>query len=195
MDWENAYQQNDTPWDKGSPSPGLVELLEASPIKGRVLVPGCGLGHDVRAIASLPGTEVIGLDVAPTAVQRAKNQPVAGNESYALADLFNLPASFAASFDWVWEHTCFCAIPRERRRDYVRSVRSTLKDGGHLAAIFYLDPGWDDPESGPPFGVSQLELDDLFLGPDRFAMVREWAPAGAYPGREGREIMRILRAI
>ena len=53
-DWEAHYQANDTPWDKGEPSPGLVDWLAAHPAvpRGTVLVPGCGMGHDVRAWAA-----------------------------------------------------------------------------------------------------------------------------------------------
>ncbi|MEY5016191.1 MAG: hypothetical protein RIS92_2549 [Verrucomicrobiota bacterium] len=195
MDWENAYQQQETPWDKGEPSPGLVDLLVGMPMTGRVLVPGCGLGHDVRAIARLPGTEVVGVDVAPTAVALARAFGAVGRERYVLEDLFGLPETYVGAFDWVWEHTCFCAIPKARREDYVAAVRSVLGVGGRLAAVFYLDPGWDDPEQGPPFGVSVAELDRLFLGAGRFELEREWVPERAYAGREGRELMRVMRAV
>ena len=40
---------------------------------GDVLVPGCGSGHDVRAIAAAsPIAQVVGLDVAPSALDRAR---------------------------------------------------------------------------------------------------------------------------
>lgn len=195
MDWETAYQQRETPWDKGEPSPGLVDLLGGMPMRGRVLVPGCGLGHDARAIAALPETEVVGIDIAPTAVELARGRRVVGQERYEVADLFALPESYGGAFDWVWEHTCFCAIPRARREDYVKAVRSVLRSGGRLAAIFYLDPGWDDPEQGPPFGVSVEELDRFFLGACRFELEREWVPARAYAGREGRELIRVMRVV
>ena len=45
-DWEAHYQQGDMPWEKGAPSPGLVDFLASEPVPGRVLVPGCGAGHD-----------------------------------------------------------------------------------------------------------------------------------------------------
>ena len=44
---------------------------------------------------------------------------------------------------------------------------------------------------GPPFGVTREELDSLF-GP-HFELVEELKPRTAYPGREGREIIRLLR--
>jgi hypothetical protein len=77
----------------------------------------------------------------------------------------------------------------------VAGVGSVGGGGGRLAAIFYLDPGWDDPEQGPPFGVSVAELDRLFLGAGRFELEREWVPERAYAGREGRELIRVMRAV
>jgi SAM-dependent methyltransferase len=194
MDWENAYQRNDTPWDKGAPSPGLVELLQKSPWPGRVLVPGCGTGHDVRALAAVPGIHPLGLDISPSALERARAYPATGTEEYALGDLFALPDTLRGGFDAVWEHTCFCAIPRACRPEYVQAVHSALRPGGHLYAIFFLDPGMEDPEAGPPFDVGIPELDALFIDSGAFDLLEEWPPGSAYPGREGREWMRMLRA-
>lgn len=189
-DWEANYQRNETPWDKGAPSPGLVDFLRNEPVRGRVLVPGCGLGHDVRALAAT-ADEVVGLDIAPSAVKGARTFPAVGGESYELADLFALPPRLLGCFDWVWEHTCFCAIDPAMREAYVAAVAEALRPGGHLLAIFYLDPGHDHPGEGPPFGVSKAELDALFA--PRFTLVREWLPENAYAGREAREWMRVLR--
>jgi SAM-dependent methyltransferase len=188
-DWEARYQEGETPWDKGAPSPGLVDFIALEPVRGRVLVPGCGFGHDVRALAAT-ADEVVGLDLAPSAIKGAARYPRSGNERYELGDLFDLPAPLRGSFDWVWEHTCFCAIDPSMRVPYVEAVFGALKPGGKLIAVFYLDPGHDSPDEGPPFGVSVAELDALFL--PHFELVREWLPARAYPGREGREWMRVL---
>src|SRR5688572_15460504 len=71
--WEELYQKGDTRWDKGEASPGLVDFLADRPglPKGTVLVPGCGTGHDVRAW-SRAGFTAIGLDIAPSAIQKSK---------------------------------------------------------------------------------------------------------------------------
>jgi len=188
-DWESQYQKGDTPWEKGSPSPGLVDFLATEPVYGRVLVPGCGLGHDVRALAAT-ADEVVGLDVAASAVTGAQRFSTVGNERFVLGNLFALPAGMRDAFDWVFEHTCFCAIQPAQREAYVEAVAGALKPNGRLLAIFYLDPGNDSPDEGPPFEVSIAELDRLFL--PRFSLEREWLPAHAYPGREGREWMRIM---
>ena len=199
-DWNHGYRAGETPWDKGAPAPPLLEWLDAPGHRfdGEVLVPGCGYGHDVRAIAVTGQAErVVGLDIAPAALAATRRRPRAGNETYVEADLFDLPPEWCARFDWVFEHTCFCAIDPVRRPDYVRAVAGALRPGGRLLAIFYLNP-WKEgeptpPGGGPPFPVSTGELDTLFAG--HFALLEEAVPTRAYPGREGREVVRLLRKV
>ncbi len=73
--WEERYQTRDMPWEKGAPSPGLVDFLAAHPElpHGTVCVPGCGTGHDVRAWAKA-GFQPLGLDIAPSAIQLSAEQ-------------------------------------------------------------------------------------------------------------------------
>src|SRR5258708_5048424 len=146
-DWEDRYRTGDTPWEKGAPHPALVEFLRREPIRGRCLVPGCGSGHDVRALAAT-ADEVVGLDVAPSAIHVAKAQPVVGGERYVLGDLFALPPAMRGVFDWVFEHTCFCAIDPTRRADYVSAVADALRPGGGLLATYYMTPDLDPGTSG-----------------------------------------------
>jgi methyl halide transferase len=196
MDWEQRYRAGDTPWEKGAAAPPLLEWLERrGPMHGRVLVAGCGLGHDVRAIAAAsPTAQVLGLDIAPSALDQARRFFPCGSETYQLGDLFDLPAELTGHFDWVFEHTCFCVIEPRRRPEYVRAVSRLLKPEGALLAIFFLnpwDPGEAPEEGGPPFGVTPEELKMLFSS--SFELVEELLPLTAYPGREGREIVRMLR--
>ncbi|HWB58886.1 MAG TPA: methyltransferase [Chthoniobacteraceae bacterium] len=187
-DWEERYQAGDMPWEKGAPSPPLLEYLASNPpLAGKILVPGCGYGHDIRAFSNA-NNEPLGIDIAPSAIRGAQSYPKVARENYQLADLFNLPAEFTGRFDWVWEHTCFCAIDPAMRPRYAQSVAAALKPGGRLLAIFYLNP--DNDEDGPPHRVSLAELDSLFT--DYFSLEREWLPAKTFPGREGREWMRLL---
>jgi methyl halide transferase len=189
-DWESHYISNDMPWEKGAPHPALLDYLKKATLRGRVLVPGCGTGHDVRALA-VHGANPVGLDIAPSAIASAQAFPAAGTETYILGNLFELDPTLAGTFDWVFEHTCFCAIDLSQRPAYVQGVHAALKAGGGLLAIFYLDPGNDSPEEGPPYEVSLAELDRLFL--PQFELVEEWLPEKTHAGREGREWMRILR--
>jgi len=192
-DWEFRYQSNDTPWDKGEAHPALIDFLKVHPVHGRVLVPGCGFGHDVRAIASAGAghADVLGLDIAPSAVQGARGISAcdASGGSYELADFLALPHGYHGGFDWVWEHTCFCAIDPEVRPDYMANVAQALKPHGRFLAVFYLNPDRAPGEAGPPFGVSTTELDGLF--DPQFELMRDWVPARTYPQRKGRERMRL----
>jgi SAM-dependent methyltransferase len=194
-DWNELYRIGEMPWEKGAAAPPLLSwMARHSALTGDVLVPGCGFGHDVRAIAmASPDARVVGLDVAPLALAQAKKYPQAGNESYICADLFRLPAKLVGAFDWIFEHTCFCVVLPAQRVDYVRAMATALRKSGQILAIFFLDP-WDPgeapPEGGPPFGVPTEELDALFL--PEFQLLQEERPKTSYPGREGREILRLL---
>jgi methyl halide transferase len=195
-DWNECYRDGNTPWEKGSAAPPLLSWLERyGPLSGDILVPGCGFGRDVRAIARVStGARVIGIDIAPLALERAAQFPQSGNENYLLGDLFCLPPEFAGRFDWVFEHTCFCAIAPNQRSDYVQAVTAALRPSAQMLGIFFLnpwDPGEAPPEGGPPFGVSITELTELFL--PKFDLVLEERPEISYPGREGREILWWLR--
>jgi methyl halide transferase len=175
-------------WDRGAPAPPVLDFLAVHPVRGRVLVPGCGAGHEVRALAAA-GASVLGVDFAPGALGQAAAHPRAGGEDYLLADFLDLPAHLHGTFDWIVEHTCFCAIEPSRRVDYVRACRDALVPGGKVLAVFYLDPR-DPGGDTPPFGVAVAELDRLFG--EAFAMVSESVPARCFEGREGRELVRLL---
>lgn len=196
MDWEQHYLDDHTPWDKGAPAPPLLEWMKNDQvaISGRVLVPGCGVGHDCRAIAQNAATaEVTGIDIAPQAVQRAQDQSSGDQVRYEVADLFNLPPDFHGTFDWVWEHTCFCAIDPGLRNDYVRAVHRALGKKGSLLAVFYLDPYDEDhrPGGNPPHGTSLWELHDRFVGSGLFEEKESYVPDRSYPGRE--QLERVIR--
>ncbi len=192
-DWDDAYQRRETPWEKGRPHPALADYLaEHGPLAGEIFVPGCGSGHDVRAL-STPENHVVGIDLAPSAIAKAQTHPKVGNEEFQLADLFALPAKWIARFDIVFEHTCFCAIDPTRRGDYVSAIASVLKPGGQLIAIFFLNPDLDEGHEGPPFPSDVAELDRLFGA--CFTVEREWVPEQTHAGREGREMFRLMKRV
>jgi SAM-dependent methyltransferase len=191
LEWQRRYETNDTPWDQGAAAPPLLAFLRDRTITGRILVPGCGRGHDARALAAGLDTTVVGLDLSETAIAQAKDRSSPApepNVSFLAGDFFALPPHFAGSFDWLVEHTCFCAIEPRQRADYVRAAAAALRAGGKIFGIFYLNP---ERPVGPPFGVTEKELTDLF-GP-HFTLLEEWVPAESFPGREQRELIRILQ--
>jgi len=194
-DWEARYQGGDTPWEKGHASPALLELLESRPDwgTGPILVPGCGFGHDVRALDELK-IPVLGLDLAISAVKRARELTRSEIESYELGDFLDPAWRVGREFSAVWEHTCFCAIQPSDRPRYAEAVAGCLKEGGLLAGVFFLtpfDPG--EEQAGPPFPTTVEELDAWFS--PWFERIDGWVPSKAYPGREKREWIGLFRKI
>jgi methyl halide transferase len=198
--WEDRYQSGDRHWDKGAPAPGLVEFLQEHPElpRGMVAVPGCGLGHDVRAWAEF-GFAARGFDIAPSAIQLAAKH-TAGLEktqvqpfvayatkgcmpgtapSFTLGDFLSDQPPFL--FDYVFEHTLFCAIQPAERDAYVAAVLRWLKPGGTYLAVNYIVCDGD-----PPFPVSREELWRRFR--PQFHLIDQWIPR-SYPNRTGRELM------
>ena len=167
-DWNAAYEGGDTPWDKGYASPPLIEFLKLQSISGRVLVPGCGAGHDVRALAA-EGAEVVGLDIAPRGINKAETFPVLYDERYELGDFLNLGKQYHHSFDWIVEHTCLCAIDPSEREAYARSVAQALKPDGKYLAIFFREVS-DYQGNGPPHPISREQSDALFG--DSFELIK-----------------------
>jgi len=188
-DWEWHYQAAEIFWDHGEASPGLVDFLvstEAHLPLGQAVVPGCGRGHDARALAKA-GWQVTGLDIAPSSVPMAQN--LAADEALAIdfqqGDF--LRDEPIQPFDLLFEHTLFCAINPKQREAYVRAVQRWLRPGGTYLAVNYLITE-DDGE--PPFSTTAEELDDRFL--PGFELVRRWVPR-SYENRQGKELMNLWR--
>src|SRR5262249_47250025 len=151
--------------------PALVDFLRDNPDlpRGRVLVPGCGRGHDAREWARA-GFEVLGLDLAPSAVEEARAFTPAGlKAAFELGDF--LADASEPPADWLFEHPLFCAIPPEQRARYVGAAARRVKPGGNYLAVNYLQPR---DESGPPFGVGVAELRRRFE--PHFELRGHWCP-------------------
>ena len=181
--WEERYRTKDMPWEKGAPSPGLVDFLVTHQDlpRGTVCVSGCGTGHDTREWARA-GFDVTGYDIAPSAIRLASETTSAAGLSakFQVGDfLTNTPP---LPFDWVFEHTLFCAIQLAERDKYGQALLRWLKPGGLYLAVNYFIP---DTE-GPPFGTDRNEIWRRFS--PAFELLEEWVPR-SYPNRTGLERM------
>ena len=192
-DWEQCYLDGCTPWNKGQPSPPMEEWMSRHRISGRAIVPGCGAGHDV-AMLCRHGLEAWGLDIAPSAIALAKQNHPKNAESMVEGDLFSPPAGWNGSFDYVFEHTCLCALPPAWRGRYEKAVHDLLKTGGSLVGVWFIHPEMDPGEQGPPFGIGVDELGELFP-PSRWQVTEDYVPSTGYEGRVGRERLRVLTKI
>ncbi len=179
--WDHRYQARDMPWEKGAPSPGLVDFLAAHPElpRGTVCVPGCGTGHDVRAWAAA-GFQAYGFDIAPSAIRLAIRKTRSAGIEASFEERDFLHSNPPRRFDWIFEHTLFCAIQPAERDTYVQAVLRWLKPAGQYLAVNYLIPD----EDGPPFGTTREEIWRRFSG--EFDLKEECVPR-SYPNRTGLE--------
>jgi SAM-dependent methyltransferase len=181
--WDERWKKADTPWDQGGPAPPLVNAVTRGDVAppARVLVPGCGAGHDARFLASR-GFDVVGIDISESAVAKARELAAKDGvrAAFELVDLFAPPASLG-TFDVVWEHTCFCAIDPSLRERYVDAVANLLRPRGRLFGLFFLIR----PETGPPFGATIDEVRHRFSR--RFAVDALRTATDSHPARAGKE--------
>ena len=188
-EWNQRYVEGRTAWDLGGPPPALVRVIAAQTAPRRVLVPGAGRGHDPLAWAEA-GHAVVAVDFAPLAVAAARENAAARGVPLEVleADVLALPPARLGSFDLVWEQTCFCAIPVERRPDYARSMAAALRPGGLLLALL-----WNHGrEGGPPFDVSRAHVEAVF--PPLFTVERLDPVADSIAGRTPELYAELRRA-
>lgn len=87
------------------------------------------------------------------------------------------------TFDWVFEHTLYCAIDPALRDRHARAVGRWLRPGGHFLAVHYMNP---DTDAGPPFPCTRDEV--LARFGMELELLADWVPR-SWEGRTGRERM------
>lgn len=190
MDWDEIYRKGEVFWNKGAPSPPMIQYLERHKVAGRAMVPGCGHGHEV-ALAVKFGLDAIGLDIAPTGIAEARALYPQLAERFVVGDVFDPAPELRGVFDLVLEHTCLSGLPPVMRADYRRGLDLMLRPGGLLIGVWFINPDLDPGEEGPPFPLPEADLSALFA--QGYEVVEDYVPDVAFRGREGRERVRVLR--
>ncbi|MCA9564506.1 MAG: methyltransferase domain-containing protein [Myxococcales bacterium] len=156
--WTNIYE-NETPrWDLGSPSPVLEAAVGLGVFErgGRILVPGCGNGHDAILLAQ-SGFRVTAVDFSEVPVRSLSERvhQLGLEMEVRQANIFDLSSEDAGAFDGVFEYTCYCAIDPAQRDDYRDLMSHLVRPGGALLMFAYP---LDKQAPGPPHGIFLDEL-------------------------------------
>jgi len=180
--WNIRYLSGQTPWDFGGIPADLKAYLKRKPRGGRVLIPGCGSGYEIKAFAEA-GYEVTALDIAPAAVERARKfvGPALARNIFA-GDFFQYEFG-PAPFDVIYERTFLCSLLPDRREAYRNRAVSLLRYRGSLLGYFYYQV--PVVEAGPPFGFAWGSADELFAR--YFLLVKDTAVTDSLPLYAGRE--------
>jgi SAM-dependent methyltransferase len=153
--WQQRFRAADTPWDRGAPHPQLHAWLASGVLASgqTVLVPGCGSGHEVAALARA-GVNATGIDYTPEAVALATARLAAGGLRAVVREADVLAWQPAAPVDAVYEQTCLCALHPDHWTAYAAQLHRWLRPGGRLCALFMQAPRPGAAEGrveGPPY--------------------------------------------
>ncbi|WP_394834400.1 TPMT family class I SAM-dependent methyltransferase [Pendulispora rubella] len=130
--WNDDYAAGDLPWDIGQPDPRLVEFVESGAVvPGRALDVGCGTGTDAVWLAER-GFDVLGVDIAPLAVEQARSKLGASKLRCRFATFdFLADALMEPPFDFVFDRGCFHGFEKvEERSRFAGRVAASLTTGG-----------------------------------------------------------------
>jgi len=165
-------------------APVLLELVGSIAFPaGRILVPRCGAGHDVLALAG-PSNVVTGLEARSGSpdrfevLRRAAGIP-RSFVRFVVADLFSWSAD--AAFEVIWQ-TSYATIEPGRRAAWAQRVHELLVPGGVLAMLIYPVRS---PVDSPGGSIDPAEIAGLLAAGFHRDELRP--VARSHPARQGLE--------
>ena len=156
--WDDSYTADTrAPWDIGRPQPAFVGLADQGLLAGRLLDAGCGTGENAL-LAAGRGADVTGVDIAPTAIARARaNARERGlSARFEVADVRDL-SRLSLTADAVIDSGVFHVFGDEDRAGYVASLAAVLEAGwGVLPHVLQRSAARDlGPAPRPGTGIAR----------------------------------------
>ncbi|WP_101757311.1 class I SAM-dependent methyltransferase [Oceanicoccus sp. KOV_DT_Chl] len=146
-------------WDVGKPQKYFVEVFSESAPDSPVLDLGCGTGDLSEFVAGL-GSEVLGVDFAPRAIDLAKERFSSPhhNLSFKVHDAFKLE-ELETKFGTILDCCFFHMLDDEARIKYSNILKSILKPGGK---VYMLNFAVALPTPNAPRGVTESDIRSTF---------------------------------
>jgi SAM-dependent methyltransferase len=149
--WNESYASGQLPWDTGQPEPLLIEFVTSGGIApAPTLEIGAGTGTNAIWLAER-GFDVLGIDLSPLAVERAraKMKERALRCRFAALDFLAAPPP-GGPFQFVFDRGCFHVFdePDERQR-FAANVAAALAPGGLWLSMIGSSEG-PRRDVGPP---------------------------------------------
>lgn len=181
--WDARFDADFTPWDQGGVPQSLVGYVAQNPAPKKILIPGCGAGHEVRFFANA-GWDVTAIDFSPAAVARAKQLLGTLGDRVREEDFFGA-ALGRERVAVIYERAFLCALPKQRWSAWAARVAELISPGGRLIGFFFFDASESGAGRGPPFGIAPGALDALLT--PYFERIEDCAPGDSIPVFAGKE--------
>lgn len=157
-DWEAAYAET-PPWDIGRPQAPFTALADAGLLRGAVLDLGCGTGEHALLAAAM-GLRATGVDLAPTAIARAREKA----RQRALEARFLVHDALAVdtlgeTFDVVVDCGFFHVLPDSARDELVDVLDRVMAPGATYVMLCFSDRV---PGSAGPRRIHREEIRSVF---------------------------------
>jgi SAM-dependent methyltransferase len=159
--WDRQYRRAQLPWEPGRPSTELRRVLAAWHVRPCPAIElGCGTGRNAVWLAE-QGFEVLGVDVSPLAVQRAReHRTIPGTPVHFLAaDLLDW-WKLGGPYGFVFDRGCYAAVRTFDRDGYLRTLEQVLQRGA-LGLLLMGNAGEPEDEDGPPVLVEADVREDF----------------------------------
>jgi cyclopropane fatty-acyl-phospholipid synthase-like methyltransferase len=181
--WDDSYQHNATPWDIGRPQPAIQRIADSGGFVEPVLDNGCGSGEHALLAAAM-GLQVTGVDLAQTAIERARAKARQRGllADFVIGDVLALDEieRLTPPYRTVIDTGCFHTFPNADRPIYASSLASVVDSGGvlHLLCFSEHTPGTDGPRRVTQAEIGQTFSRDWFVAsiePEMFAVSNLWS--------------------
>tara|TARA_B100000683_G_scaffold64002_1_gene62437 strand:- start:291 stop:875 length:585 start_codon:yes stop_codon:yes gene_type:complete len=155
--WNNKYVESQTGWDVGEITTPLKEYFEQlDNKKNKILIPGCGNAYEAEYLFKNKFHSTFILDYSEQALNNfCVRVPDFPKKQILNNDFFDVQGKY----DIIIEQTFFCAINKNKRRDYFAKMHDLLKAHGKLIGLLFDDILNEDH---PPFGGSKSEYKRYF---------------------------------
>eukprot|EP00605_Chrysophyceae_sp_TOSAG23-4_P002365 GSChrysophyteH1.ASY1.ANO1.2613.1 assembled CDS len=194
--WETEFPPR---FDKQSVCPALQYLIDKGHIKkGRALVPGCGRGYDVTALAE-EDRYVVGVDISEDAIFSARERlhqlvtlcetcvieqdPPINRLEFKCMSFFDLESDVPEKlFDFIYDYTFLCALDPRVHGRWKEKMAELVKPNGELLCIVFPVM---KKSGGPPFQMSLEYVEDLLPWSSAARAIEMLPPELCHQGRDG----------
>ena len=183
--WNDKYVKSKTGWDVGEITTPLKEYFDQlNNKKNKILIPGCGNAYEAGYLFKNKFHSTFVLDYSKHALNNfSKRVPDFPKKQLLKNDFFDAQGKY----NIIIEQTFFCAIDKNKRRDYFAKMYDLLKAHGKLIGLLF-DHNLN--EDHPPFGGSKREYQKYF---EPYFNIKVFETAyNSINSRKGSELFMIL---